>query len=451
MNSNPGGIIRFPVDFIWGAAASSYQIEGGWNADGKGESIWDRFCHTPGKIDQGDVGDVSANHYQYWQEDISLMKEIGLQAYRFSISWPRVLPDGNGEVNPKGVDFYSRLVDGLLENGIEPFVTLYHWDLPQALQDGGGWPARKTVDAFVHYTDVITKALGDRVKHWMTFNEPWVSAWVGYYTGEHAPGHQDLDEMLAAAHHLLLAHGKAVPVIRENVPDGEAGIVLNLYPMYAASASEPDRKLANLWDGLQNRWYLDPLAGRGYPQDILTYFDRPMDFINDGDMEAIAVPIDLFGLNYYKRGLWRDTQSNENFPQTLHRSEWSTDMDWEVTPNEIYDLLIRVHYDYKFPKLYITENGAAFPDEINSEGEIDDTQRKEFLRLHFIQAAKAIQAGVNLAGYFVWSLMDNFEWARGYRMRFGIIHVDFETLERRLKHSALWYREIINHHGLRNE
>ncbi len=448
MNNYPNGPIRFPDNFIFGAAASSYQIEGGWNLDGKGESIWDRFCHTPGKIDNGDVGDVSANHYQYWQDDIKLMKEIGLQAYRFSISWPRILPSGTGEVNQKGLDFYSNLVDGLLEAGIHPFVTLYHWDLPQALQDRGGWPVRESVDAFVNYTEVVTLALGDRVKQWTTFNEPWVSAWVGYLTGEHAPGHQDQDEMLAAAHHLLLAHGNAVPVIRHNVPGGEAGIVLNLYPMYAASASEADRRLARLWDGLQNRWYLDPLAGRGYPEDIVAHFGRSMDFVREGDMEAIAAPIDLLGLNYYKRGLWRDTSAAENFPQTLTRSKRITEMDWEVTPDELYDLLIRLHYDYKFPKLYITENGAAFTDKADSEGEILDSERTEYLQLHFIQAAKAIQAGVNLAGYFVWSFLDNFEWARGYRMRFGIVHVDFETLERRLKGSALWYREVIKNHGL---
>ena len=448
MSEYPTGPIRFPAGFIWGAATSSYQIEGAWDEDGKGESIWDRFCHTPGKIDNGDVGDVSANHYHYWQDDIQLMKEVGLQAYRFSISWPRILPDGTGNVNQKGLDFYSRLVDGLLEAGIEPFATLYHWDLPQALQDRGGWPARLVVDAFENYTDSVTKALGDRVKHWMTFNEPWVSAWMGYYNGEHAPGHRDLEEMLLAAHHLLLSHGRAVPVIRENVPDGEAGIVLNLYPMYAASPSEADRKLANLWDGMQNRWYLDPIAGRGYPQDVVEHFGHAMNFIQDGDMEAIAAPIDFLGLNYYKRGLHRDAEAAENYPQTLRRSEWITDMDWEVTPEELYDLLLRVQYDYKFPRLYITENGAAFSDTVGPDGTIEDADRTEYLRLHFIQAARAIQAGVNLGGYFVWSFLDNFEWARGYRMRFGIVHVDFDTLERRLKNSALWYRQVIENHGL---
>lgn len=448
MSNYPTGHIRFPEGFIWGAATSSYQIEGAWDEDGKGESIWDRFCHTPGKIDNGDVGDVSANHYRYWQDDLQLMKEVGLQAYRFSISWPRILPNGTGEVNQKGLDFYSRLVDGLLEAGIEPFLTLYHWDLPQALQDRGGWPARGIVDAFENYTNIVSKSLGDRVKHWMTFNEPWVSAWMGHYNGEHAPGHQDLEEMLLAAHHLLLSHGRAVPVIRENVPDGEAGIVLNLYPMYAASPSEPDRKLANLWDGMQNRWYLDPIAGRGYPQDVVEHFGHRMNFIQDGDMESIAEPIDFLGLNYYKRGLHRDAEAPENYPQTHLRSEWVTDMDWEVTPKQLYDLLIRVQYDYKFPKLYITENGAAFSDTVMPDGTILDAERTEYLRLHFIQAAKAIQAGVNLAGYFVWSFLDNFEWARGYRMRFGIVHVDFDTLHRRLKHSALWYRDVIKQHGL---
>ena len=448
MSDYPTGPIRFPIGFIWGAATSSYQIEGAWNVDGKGESIWDRFCHTPGKIDNGDVGDDSANHYQLWQDDLQLMKEVGLQAYRFSISWPRILPEGTGNVNQKGLDFYSRLVDGLLEAGIEPYVTLYHWDLPQALQDRGGWPARGVVDAFEIYTNIVTKSLGDRVKHWMTFNEPWVSAWMGHYSGEHAPGHRDLEEMLLASHHLLLSHGKAVPVIRQNVPDGEAGIVLNLYPMYAASPSEADRKLANLWDGMQNRWYLDPIAGRGYPQDVIEHFGHAMNFIQDGDLEAIAEPIDFLGLNYYKRGLHREAEAAEKYPQTHRRSEWITDMDWEVTPEELYDLLIRVQYDYKFPRLYITENGAAFSDTVGPDDTIADKERTEYLRLHFIQAAKAIQAGVNLAGYFVWSFLDNLEWARGYRMLFGIVHVDFDTLERRLKNSAFWYKGVIEKHGL---
>jgi beta-glucosidase len=449
MSNFPAGPIQFPEGFIWGAATSSYQIEGDWEADGKGESIWDRFCHTPGKIDNGDVGDVSASHYSYWRDDIQLMKEIGLQAYRFSISWPRILPDGTGEVNQKGLDFYSQLIDGLLEAGITPFATLYHWDLPQALQRQGGWPERKIVDAFVNYTDIVTSALGDRVNNWMTFNEPWVSAWLGYYDGQHAPGHQDQDEMLHAAHHLLLSHGRSLPVIRQNVPDAEAGIVLNLYPMYAASASESDLKLARLWDGLQNRWYLDPLTGRGYPVDIVEHFQEDLNFVHEGDMKDISAPVDFLGLNYYKRGLHRDTSVEENYPQTHVRADWSTEMGWEVTPNEFYDLMIRVQYDYKFPKLYITENGAAFIDEVGEDGSIHDEQRKEYLKLHFIQAAKAIQAGVNLAGYFVWSLMDNFEWARGYRMRFGIIHVDFENLKRRLKDSAIWYSDVIKNHGLK--
>jgi beta-glucosidase len=281
----------FPEGFVWGMATSSYQVEGAWDADGKGESIWDRFSHTPGKIRDGDTGDVACDHYHRYMEDIAMMKGIGLKAFRFSISWPRVLPLGTGMVNQAGLDFYSRLVDGLLEAGIEPFITLYHWDLPQALQDNGGWVNREVTGHFVEFADLVSRDLGDRVSSWSTLNEPFVSAFLGYYTGEHAPGHQDLDEMLAASHHLLLAHGKALPVIRSNSPGAEAGIVLNLSQQVPASPSQADHTAAWQWDGIVNRWYLDPLANRGYPEDVVNYFDRPLDFVAPGDMATIAAPI----------------------------------------------------------------------------------------------------------------------------------------------------------------
>ena len=441
---------QFPLDFIWGAATASYQIEGAWQADGKGESIWDRFSHTPGKIENGDTGDIATDHYNRWPEDILLMKEMGLKAYRFSLSWPRMLPAGRGRVNQAGVDFYSRLVDGLLEAGIEPFVTLYHWDLPQALQDQGGWPNRATADAFVEYADLVTRNLGDRVKSWMTLNEPWVSAYVGYQEGRHAPGHQNLDEMLAAAHHLLLAHGTAVPVIRANVAASQVGIVLNLGAQVPASPSKADRAAAWQADGLLNRWYLDPLAGRGYPLDIVRLHDRPMDFVQAGDLDKIAVSLDFLGVNNYFRDVIRSTAvpEAENHPRTIFTEPNPTEMGWEIYPEGLYQILARVHFDYPFPAIYVTENGAAFADQVNSQGKVPDPRRIDYLHGHLEAAYRALEAGVPLRGYFVWSLLDNFEWSFGFSKRFGLIYVDYPTGRRIPKDSAAWYRQVIANNGL---
>jgi len=438
-------ITSFPPDFIWGAATASYQIEGAWDEDGKGESIWDRFSHTPGKIANGDTGDVACDHYHRWREDVALMKEIGLQAYRFSIAWPRLLPEGQGSVNQPGLDFYDQLVDGLLEAGIEPFVTLYHWDLPQALQDQGGWPARAAAEAFVEYADLASRTLGDRVRHWMTLNEPYVSAFVGYLEGRHAPGHSDLDEALAAAHHLLLAHGWAVPVIRHNSPDAQVGIAVNLSGQTPASPSAADRAAAWRGDGILNRWFLDPLSARGYPADIMQHYGRPMDFVQAGDLEAIAAPLDFLGVNYYSRRIVRNTEipKARNVPRTVFPNPERTEMGWEVYPQGLYELLGRLHFDYRFPSLYVTENGAAYPDQIGSDGRVDDPARVAYLKAHFTEAARAIAAGVPLRGYFVWSLMDNFEWSHGYSKRFGLVYVDYRTQRRVWKTSAHWYRRVI--------
>lgn len=435
----------FPEGFYWGAATSAYQIEGAWEEDGKGEHIWDRFSHTPGKIKNGDTGDIACDHYHRWQEDVQLMKGLGLRAYRFSISWGRIFPEGRGEIITAGIDFYNRLVDELLQNGIEPFITLYHWDLPQVLQDQGGWPSRATVEAFVEYADLVSTKLGDRVKHWMTFNEPFVSAWLGYMDGHHAPGHKDVDEMLAAAHHLLLAHGLSIPVIRNNVPNAQVGIVLNLSSLMPASRSAADRAATWVHDGIVNRWYLDPLEGRGYPQDMVNHFGRPMEFVKQGDLPIIAVPIDYLGINYYTRGIVRSTEipEGENEPQTLFANPNPTDMGWEVYPQGLFDILARVHFDYNFPMLYITENGAAYPDQIDEDGLVDDPLRTAYYREHLKAVSKAIEIGVPIKGYFAWSLLDNFEWAHGYSMRFGLIYVDYETQQRVLKNSAKYYRDVI--------
>ena len=440
----------FPKDFVWGTATSSYQIEGGWKEDGKGESIWDRFSHTPGKVTDGDTGDIACDHYHRWPEDIELMVEMRLQAYRFSISWPRLLPEGWGKQNQAGIDFYSRLVDELLEAGINPYVTLYHWDLPQVLQDQGGWPARSTVDAFLEYADLASRKLGDRVKHWMTINEPWVVAVIGHQIGRHAPGHTSVEEMLSTSHHLLLAHGRSVGIFRANSADAQVGIALNLSGKSPASPSTVDQDAARLEDGLCNRWYLDPLAGRGYPQDAIEHWDDPMAFVQSNDMDMIASPLDFIGVNYYSRQIVRNeaVPEEENEPRTVQANDEHTEMGWEVYPEGLYEILARVHADYDFPALYVTENGAAYADKIGPEGAVEDPRRIAYFRGHLASAAKAIDEGVPLRGYFAWSLLDNFEWSFGYTKRFGLIYVDYTTQQRIPKASAHWYRKVIEANGL---
>ena len=438
-------IFSFPEDFIWGAATASYQIEGAWDADGKGENIWDRFSHTPGNVENGDTGDVACDHYHRWQEDIGLMKEIGLQAYRFSVSWGRILPEGKGQVNSAGIDFYNRLVDGLLEKGIEPYLTLYHWDMPQVLQDQGGWPARSTAEAFVEYADLVSRNLGDRVKNWMTLNEPFVSALIGCVRPSRISARFDLDEMLAAAHHLLLAHGLSVPVIRANSSNSEVGIVLNLNQMHPASKSAGDRAAAWLDDGIVNRWYLDPLEGRGYPPDVIKHFGKSMDFVFESDLDVIAVPLDFLGVNYYTRRISRSQElpEDENEPRELYPNPNPTEMGWEVYPPGLSEILARINFDYNFPALYVTENGAAYDDSVGEDGHVNDPLRVQYLQSHFKSVSEAIKMGVPVKGYFVWSLLDNFEWAHGYSKRFGLIFVDYDTQERVLKDSARYYKEVI--------
>lgn len=437
--------ITFPDDFLWGTATSSYQIEGAVNEDGRGPSIWDTFSYHSGKISDGSTGDIACDHYHRYPEDIALMKELGLHAYRFSIAWPRIFPTGRGAVNEKGLDFYSRLVDALLEAGIAPNATLYHWDLPQALQDEGGWPSRHTAEAFAEYADVVTRHLGNRVKTWGTFNEPYVSAYVGYYDGRHAPGHNSREEMVLASHHILLAHGKTVPIIRANVPDAAVGITLDLYPIKAASEGELDQRAAQLWDGRQNRWYLDPLVGRGYPADVVQHYESDMAHVQEGDLESIAAPIDYLGINYYRPEVARDPQ--EQTPQTVFYPEEKTEMGWAVEAESLYVTLMRLTTEYSFPALYVTENGRAVADEVADDGRIYDEPRRSYLERHFTAAKRAIDDGAPLKGYYVWSFLDNFEWGHGYTKRFGIVWVDYETQERILKESAHWYKEVIAQNG----
>lgn len=448
--------VTFPENFLWGAATASYQIEGAWNKHGKGESTWDRFTHTPGKIRNNDTGDVADDHYRLWKKDIGLMKKIGLKAYRFSTAWPRILPNGRGKVNKKGLDFYSKLVDGLLEAGITPFVTLDHWDLPQTLEEEGGWPARSTAEAFVEYTDAITRALGDRVKNWITHNEPAVVAWMGYGSGIHAPGLTDYKLSVRAAHHLLLSHGQAVPVMRGNSSGAEVGITLNLAWNATASNSRADRDAVRASDGEWFRWFADPVYGRGYPSDKVADFTKMgalpngLDFVQPGDMDVIATPTDFIGLNYYSRHVVRADDA-ENDPQIvfphLKTPEHWTEMGWENHPDGLLGVLGRVYFDYQPLKIYITENGASYSTAPDEKGEIHDEHRTNYLRTHFVAMHRALQAGVPLAGYFLWSLLDNFEWSWGYLQRFGIIWVDYETQKRTLKDSAKWYKKVIKKNG----
>lgn len=444
----------FPKNFVWGVATSSYQIEGAAHEDGRGESIWDRFSKTPGKVDDGSNGDIACDHYHRYRDDIALMKELGVHAYRFSIAWPRILPNGTGAVNTAGLDFYDRIVDSLLEVGIEPFVTLYHWDLPQMLQDAGGWANRATAEAFATYAEVVARRLGDRVKKWITHNEPWCASLLSHQIGKHAPGIKDYRTALAASHHLLLSHGFAAPILRTCCKDAEVGITLNLTPTVPASRSAADIDAARHFDGYFNRWFLDPLFGRHYPADMIADYMAlghlpPEGFpeVHKGDLELISAPCDFLGVNYYNRTVMRSEKvpEEQNAARTEHlapKEEW-TEMGWEVYPDGLRQILTRVYLEYGPAKLYVTENGASYSDGPDAEGRVNDERRRIFLRDHFVAARRAMDAGAPLAGYFVWSLMDNFEWERGYTQRFGIVWVDYETQKRTPKRSALWYKDII--------
>lgn len=443
--------LEFPKDFIWGSATASYQIEGAYKEDGKGESIWDRFSHTPGKILNNDNGDLACDHYHRYKDDVKLMKEIGLKSYRYSISWPRIFPDGVGKPNEKGMDFYKRLTDLLLENGINPSVTLFHWDLPQKLQDKGGWTNRDTIEYFQEYSAFIFKNLGDVVPMWFTHNEPHIISFLGYMLGTHAPGKSDPLMMLDVSHNLLVSHGKVVSLYRDMNFNGKIGIALNLSTKYPASQSEEDIKASYLSDSVTNRWYLDPLFKGYYPEDALEYYlRRNVHFTYpEEDMEIIKQPIDFLAINYYSPDFIKHDQ-NESFTAVhnpLNVFE-KTDMDWIVYPQGLYDLLKQLDKDYGSINLFISENGAAYKDIVDGDGTIKDSQRIKYINDHLSAAHKAIQEGVNLKGYYLWSLMDNFEWSFGYSKRFGIIHIDYETLKRTIKQSGYWYKDVIENNGI---
>jgi len=442
---------RFPDGFLWGAATAAQQIEGGRHEDGRADSVWDQFAATPGHIADGSTPSVACDHYHLWREDVQHLAWLGVQAYRFSIGWPRILPQGSGRHNARGLDFYDSLVDALLAHGIRPFVTLNHWDLPQSLQDTGGWVTRDTAERFVEYAQVVAHRLGDRVQDWVTHNEPWCIATLGYEEGHHAPGHRNPREAMTVSHHLLLSHGWATQVIRNESPGAQVGIVLNLYPITAASSSEEDRNAVRQLDGLFNRWYLDPLYKGSYPQDALQdrvdwgHLDEAvLPCVAAGDLQSIATRLDFLGINYYTRIVARRGDDGRPRGVRVVPREELTDMGWEVYPEGLYDLLLRVHRDVAPPRLYITENGCAYDDAPNANDRIHDRRRMDYLRRHLLEALRARRDGVPLEGYFLWSLLDNFEWGHGYEKRFGIFWVDYETQKRLPKDSAHWYRQTIS-------
>jgi beta-glucosidase len=437
-------ITQFPKDFLWGAGTSAYQIEGGWDADGKGESIWDRWSHTPGHVKNGDTGDVACDHYHRWSEDVDLMSDLGLKAYRFSISWPRVLPGGRRELNQPGLDFYSRLVDRLLEKGIQPCVTLFHWDLPQALQEEGGWLTSGTLEAFGEYAGIMARTLGDRVKMWATLNEPGMSAFAGYQGSGHPPGLDNFGQSLQAAHNILMAHGLGVQALRSERADLQAGIVLDFWPVYPATDQEDEQQAAELIWQRRFTWFLDPVLLGEYPALAWKAAGDKAPRLQPGDLDLIRQPLDWLGVNFYSRMV---IDAKDSRVSEIPGSKY-TGLGWEIHPTSLYLLLKRLSDQYPSPPLYIAENGAAFPDDIASDGKVHDSDRVSYLREHFQQAYRAIQDGVDLRGYIVWSLFDNFEWLQGYDARFGIVYVDYPTQRRIPKDSALFYRQVIADNGL---
>ena len=467
--------LRFPDGFAWGTATASYQIEGAVAEDGRGPSIWDTFSHTPGRILDGTTGDVACDHYHRTAEDAALMAEIALPAYRFSVAWPRVVPTGSGAVNPAGLDFYSRLVDTLLERGITPLVTLYHWDLPQPLQDAGGWTNRATAQRFAEYAAAVGTALGDRVPTFTTFNEPWCSAYLGYGSGHHAPGEADNAAALAAVHHLNLAHGLGASALRSVLPaGGQVSITLNLAYVQAATDRAEDVRAAEHVDALANRVFLDPILRGEYPARLVEDLSHVTDFsfVQDGDAAAIAQPLDVLGVNYYtptlvrasteaERAGWTSRWTDEvvgalggvPYPGTdlavqVPQDGPTTAMGWLIAPETLTALLERVHRDYPGVPIVITENGAAFADEPAADGVVHDADRIDYLRGHLSAVHVAIQGGVDVRGYYAWSLMDNFEWAFGLSRRFGLVHVDYDSLVRTPKDSFRWYGQVIAANGL---
>jgi beta-glucosidase len=439
--------MALPRDFRFGAATAAIQIEGSADADGRGESIWDRFARTPGKVANGDHVDVACDHYRRWADDVALIASLGLDSYRFSIAWPRVIPEGSGAVNPAGLDFYRRLAEGLLARGVQPLPTLYHWDLPQPLQDRGGWANRDTAERFGEYARTVYDALGDVVSEWVTVNEPFVVAIAGYAHGTKAPGLTDWATALRASHHVNLAHGLAVEALRESHPGARVGATLNLEPVHPASDSEADRDAAHRVDGNLNRWFADPILRGFYPADMLELYERrvgSLEFIDDRDLKLISLPTDFLGLNYYRPAWIRNAPGDGVLEATqVSPDPPTTAMGWAVRPEGLREILARMRDEYGNPPIFVTENGACYDDPPANNGHVADPERLAYLRTHLGAIAEARAKGCDVRGYYVWSLLDNFEWEHGYQRRFGIVHVDYETQQRTPKASARWYREYI--------
>ncbi len=429
--------VRFPSDFTWGAATAAYQIEGAWNEDGKGESIWDRFCHQSGKILNGETGDTACDHYHRYREDIGLMRSLGLKAYRFSAAWPRILPDGRGPVNGRGLDFYDRLVDALLAAHIQPYLTVHHWDLPQKLQEKGGWLNADHGRVFADYAVLLVKRLGDRVKYWTTFNEPGVIAHAGYLEGVHPPGKRNAKLARQVVHQLMVAHGLAAQAMRAARSGLEIGIVLDLWGTDPASESAEDQDAAQRAWEVHKTWFLEPLLRGHYSPAAWQAAGRNVPDVQAGDLAVIAQKLDYLGINNYSRNLVGAKGEVKPVPGSEY-----TEMGWEVCAPALRRLLVKIHRDYDLPPVYITENGAAFRDEAQADGRIHDARRLNYLKEHLIQIRLAMKDGVDVRGYFVWSLLDNFEWSYGFSKRFGIVAVDFQTQQRTVKDSGKWYARV---------
>ncbi|MFA9398233.1 MAG: GH1 family beta-glucosidase [Clostridiaceae bacterium] len=440
---------NFKDDFTFGVATAAFQIEGAYNEDGKTPSIWDTFCDKPGKVFNGDTGKIACDHYHRYKEDVKLLNYLGVDAYRFSISWARIFPK-KGEFNPKGIEFYKNLISELKLNGIKPVVTLYHWDLPQWAEDLGGWLNRDCISWFDKYCNKIFDELGNSVFMWITHNEPFCASFLSYAFGEHAPGHKDTKEALIVAHHLLLSHGLAVKSFRKKKLNSKIGITLNLAPAYPYSNDEKDINIAKNSDGFLNRWFLDPVLKGFYPEDMIESYESKignLDFILPGDLETISEESDFLGINYYSRSVVKYNESFDNNFESVDIAKEKTAMGWEIYPEGLYNILNKIKNEYSNIPIYITENGAAFDDKVE-ENSVHDIKRKKYINEHLKQGLKFIENGGNLQGYFAWSFMDNFEWAHGYSKRFGLVHIDYDTQKRTLKDSALWYKDVIKNRKL---
>lgn len=443
--------ITFPKDFLWGTASASYQIEGAWNEDGKSESIWDRFSHTPGMIKTGDTGDVACDFYHRYRDDIALMAELGLNAARISLSWPRIIPDGKGLVNSKGIDFYNRVIDELLKHNIKPFVTLYHWDLPQILEDTGGWTNRDLAKYFGDYAALASKSFGDRVKHWMSFNEPWIFTVLGYMFGVHAPGRRDRRQAMRAGHVINLAQGMATRAIRENSKPEMVGTAFSMQPIFPHSDSVEDREAAERYHRFNNVWFLETAMEGRYPKIFLEGSEEEWLDIRPGDMDTIKAPLDFIGINLYTRmTIAHDPNDKMMGTRPAYPGEENelTDFGWEVYPRALSEMILRISRDYPGIPIYVTENGASYSEAPEADGKVHDQRRIRFLRGYIAEMGRAIAKGADVRGYFLWTFTDNFEWAEGFGQRFGIVYCDFKTQHRTVKDSGHWYSQLARSNAL---